>query len=77
MDYLNKIFNLKEPEDESIIKLSKYLGERNLRLIDFLKIMDRANALEISVDEFLRRIKVVILLMTQAFESIIITFKKL
>lgn len=66
MDYLNKIFNLKEPEDESIIKLSKYLGERNLRLIDFLKIMDRANALEISVDEFLRRIKVVILLMTKS-----------
>lgn len=68
MDYLNKIFNLKEPEDESIIKLSKYLGERNLRLIDFLKIMDRANALEISVDEFLRRIKVVILLMTHGLQ---------
>ena len=55
----NIIIIFEEPEDESIIKLSKYLGERNLRLIDFLKIMDRSNALEISVDEFLRRIKVV------------------
>jgi Ca2+-binding EF-hand superfamily protein len=48
----------KEPEDESMVKLTKFLSEKRMRLVDMFRILDKKGTLEIAKDEFMRRLKV-------------------
>ena len=45
-------------EDESMIKLARYLSDKRLRLVDMFRILDKDGSLEISKNDFKRRLKV-------------------
>ncbi|CAF0773135.1 unnamed protein product [Brachionus calyciflorus] len=44
-------------DDESMIKLARFLGEKRMRLIDLFRVLDRGNKLEMDKIEFIRRMK--------------------
>jgi hypothetical protein len=46
------------PEDESMIKLAKFLSDKKFRLIDMYRILNKNNTLEMDREEFIRRMKV-------------------
>ena len=46
-------------DDDLIIKFSKILIEKNLRLIDLLRILDRQSKNEITKEDFINRLKVI------------------
>lgn len=54
------IFNFTNlvPEDESMIKLAKFLSDKKFRLIDMYRILNKNNTLEMDREEFIRRMKV-------------------
>ena len=47
-----------ELEEEAMIKLARYLSEKRMRLLDMFRVLDKNNSLELSKDEFSRRMKV-------------------
>ena len=47
-----------QPEDESMIKLAKFLADKKFRLIDMFRILNKNNSLEMDKDEFIKRMKI-------------------
>lgn len=58
--YLKPIDTVRYPasEDESMIKLARYLSDKRMRLVDMFRILDKQNKFEMDKTEFMRRMKV-------------------
>ncbi|RMZ95474.1 leucine-rich repeat-containing 74A [Brachionus plicatilis] len=56
-DYGSMILYPETSDDESMIRLARYLGEKRMRLIDMFRVLDKNNKLEMNKTEFIRRMK--------------------
>jgi hypothetical protein len=45
-------------DEESMVKLARYLSEKRMRLVDMFKVLDKVNSKQMSKDDFARRMKV-------------------
>jgi hypothetical protein len=52
------LFDISAVEDDPMLKLSKFLIEKRLRLIDMFRILDKKQMLRMEKEEFMKRLKV-------------------